>query len=110
MAALALAGLSFLEPILFGRVVDLLSRSGTMSPTLLWQDATQLLVMLALPVSVGMLLSKRIHLIGTVLRARPLEEKIAAVWREVLETNLAAATADPAADAANVAHRVDAGR
>ncbi len=32
-------------------------------------------------VSVGMLLSKRIQLIGTVLRARPLEEKIAATQR-----------------------------
>lgn len=33
------------------------------------------------PVSVGLLLAKRIQLIGTVLRARPLEEKIAATQR-----------------------------
>ena len=31
-AAFALAGLSFLEPVLFGRVVDLLSRSDRLPP------------------------------------------------------------------------------
>ena len=36
-------------------------------------------------VSVGLLLSKRIQLIGTVLRARPLEEKIAATQRFAAE-------------------------
>jgi putative PIG3 family NAD(P)H quinone oxidoreductase len=35
----------------------------------------------AAQVSVGMLLQKRLHLIGTVLRARPLEEKIAVTQR-----------------------------
>jgi glucan exporter ATP-binding protein len=48
VAALALAGLQFLEPVLFGRVVDLLSRSERMAPTVLWQEATQLLVVWAI--------------------------------------------------------------
>ena len=43
LAALALAGLSFLEPVLFGRVVDLLSRSERMSASLLWEEAYTLL-------------------------------------------------------------------
>ncbi|NMJ42631.1 glucan ABC transporter ATP-binding protein/ permease [Roseomonas sp. JC162] len=43
VAALALAGLQFLEPVLFGRVVDLLARSERMEPTLLWSEATTLL-------------------------------------------------------------------
>jgi ATP-binding cassette subfamily B protein len=42
-AALALAGLSFLEPVLFGRVIDLLSRSERMSGSALWAEALALL-------------------------------------------------------------------
>ena len=42
-AALALAGLSFLEPVLFGRVIDLLSRSDRMSDAALWTEAFALL-------------------------------------------------------------------
>ncbi len=42
-AALALAGLSFLEPVLFGRVVDLLSRSERLPPAALWEEAFALL-------------------------------------------------------------------
>ncbi len=44
VAALALAGLQFLEPVLFGRVVDLLARSDRMESAALWAEATTLLV------------------------------------------------------------------
>ncbi|WP_439595665.1 glucan ABC transporter ATP-binding protein/ permease [Falsiroseomonas sp.] len=44
-AALALAGLQFLEPVLFGRVIDLLSRSERMSTADLWTEALALLVL-----------------------------------------------------------------
>jgi glucan exporter ATP-binding protein len=44
-AALALAGLSFLEPVLFGRVVDLLSRSDRLTTEALWQEAFALLAL-----------------------------------------------------------------
>ncbi|HWT09334.1 MAG TPA: glucan ABC transporter ATP-binding protein/ permease [Roseomonas sp.] len=44
VAALALAGLQFLEPVLFGRVVDLLARSERMAPAALWSEATSLLL------------------------------------------------------------------
>ncbi|HZF77791.1 MAG TPA: glucan ABC transporter ATP-binding protein/ permease [Acetobacteraceae bacterium] len=44
-AALALAGLSFLEPVLFGRLVDLLSRSDRLSSSELWTEAGALLAM-----------------------------------------------------------------
>jgi ATP-binding cassette subfamily B protein len=44
-AALALAGLSFLEPVLFGRVVDLLSRSDRLSRDALWSEAFSLLAL-----------------------------------------------------------------
>ncbi|MBU8537613.1 glucan ABC transporter ATP-binding protein/ permease [Falsiroseomonas tokyonensis] len=46
-AALALAGLQFLEPVLFGRVIDLLSRSERMSSSALWTEALALLVLWA---------------------------------------------------------------
>jgi ATP-binding cassette subfamily B protein len=46
-AALALAGLSFLEPVLFGRVIDLLARSERMSAASLWTEALALLVLWA---------------------------------------------------------------
>lgn len=44
-AALALAGLQFLEPVLFGRVIDLLSRSERLSTSALWQEAFALLAL-----------------------------------------------------------------
>ena len=44
-AAFALAGLSFLEPVLFGRVVDLLSRSERLSHAALWSEAFALLAL-----------------------------------------------------------------
>jgi ATP-binding cassette subfamily B protein len=44
-AALALAGLSFLEPVLFGRVVELLSRSDRLTSEQLWQEAFALLAL-----------------------------------------------------------------
>jgi ATP-binding cassette subfamily B protein len=46
-AALALAGLQFLEPVLFGRVIDLLSRSERMTSASLWAEALALLVLWA---------------------------------------------------------------
>ncbi len=42
-AAIALAGLQFLEPVLFGRVIDLLARSGRMTETSVWAEAFTLL-------------------------------------------------------------------
>jgi ATP-binding cassette subfamily B protein len=48
IAALALAGLQFLEPVLFGRVVDLLARSDRMTAALLWQESVSLLVIWAI--------------------------------------------------------------
>ena len=44
-AAFALAGLSFLEPVLFGRVVDLLSRSDRLPPEVVWAEAFALLAL-----------------------------------------------------------------
>lgn len=44
-AALVLAGLSFLEPLLFGRVIDLLARSDRMTEAALWQEAFSLLAL-----------------------------------------------------------------
>jgi ATP-binding cassette subfamily B protein len=46
-AAFALAGLSFLEPVLFGRVVDLLARSETLPAATLWAEAFALLALWA---------------------------------------------------------------
>ena len=43
LAALALAGLQFLEPVLFGRVVDVLSRADRMTEAAVWQEAFSLL-------------------------------------------------------------------
>jgi ATP-binding cassette subfamily B protein len=44
-AALALAGLQFLEPVLFGRVIDLLARSDGLSVDALWAEALALLAL-----------------------------------------------------------------
>ncbi|HEX2941522.1 MAG TPA: glucan ABC transporter ATP-binding protein/ permease [Rhodopila sp.] len=43
VANLAIAGVAFLEPVLFGRVIDLLSRSTDMAVADLWHQATGLL-------------------------------------------------------------------
>jgi len=43
--ALALAGLQFLEPVLFGRVIDLLSRSNRMTEAAMWAEAMSLLLL-----------------------------------------------------------------
>ncbi len=43
-ASVALAGLQFLEPVLFGRVVDLLSRSQRLTTEALWSEAVSLLL------------------------------------------------------------------
>lgn len=43
-SALALAGLQFLEPVLFGRVVDVLSASGRLPASEIWRQAMALLV------------------------------------------------------------------
>jgi len=45
LGALALAGLSFLEPVLFGRVVDLLARSERLPAEALWAEAFALLAL-----------------------------------------------------------------
>lgn len=46
-AAIALAGLQFLEPVLFGRVIDLLSRADRMQVTDVWAAAYTLLAIWA---------------------------------------------------------------
>ena len=46
-AAIALAGLQFLEPVLFGRVIDLLSRSARMTEPNVWTEAFLLLAIWA---------------------------------------------------------------
>lgn len=46
-AAIALAGLQFLEPVLFGRVIDLLSRTDRMSTDEVWAAAYTLLAIWA---------------------------------------------------------------
>ena len=69
IAALALAGLQFLEPVLFGRVVDLLSRSDRMDPAALWAEATTLLAIwgmvglagIAANVAVGLFADRMAH-------------------------------------------------
>jgi ATP-binding cassette subfamily B protein len=43
LANLAVAGLQFLDPVLFGRVIGLLSRSQSEAPRAFWQDAEKLL-------------------------------------------------------------------
>ncbi len=69
VAALALAGLQFLEPVLFGRVVDLLARSDRMESGALWAEATTLLVVwgivgltgIAANVAVGLFADRMAH-------------------------------------------------
>ncbi|MDB5314498.1 MAG: cyclic beta,2-glucan transporter [Rhodospirillales bacterium] len=51
VASLALAGLQFLEPVLFGRVVDVLARSSQMERSAVWAEAFALLT---LWISVGL--------------------------------------------------------
>lgn len=46
-AAIALAGLQFLEPVLFGRVIDLLSRADRMTSSEVWSAAYTLLAIWA---------------------------------------------------------------
>ena len=48
LSAVALAGLQFLEPVLFGRVIDLLSRSIGMTETNVWAEAAVLLAIWAM--------------------------------------------------------------
>ncbi|MFT8242632.1 glucan ABC transporter ATP-binding protein/ permease [Roseomonas sp. BN140053] len=43
LASLALAGLQFLEPVLFGRVVDVLSSTGRLPDSEIWRQAVALL-------------------------------------------------------------------
>jgi ATP-binding cassette subfamily B protein len=45
LGALALAGLQFLEPVLFGRVIDLLSRSDRMAEAAMWAETLSLLLL-----------------------------------------------------------------
>ena len=47
LANIAVAGLQFYEPVIFGKVVDLLSNARTESTTTLWHNATQLLILWA---------------------------------------------------------------
>ncbi|CAN5909676.1 glucan ABC transporter ATP-binding protein/ permease [soil metagenome] len=47
LANVAVAALQFYEPVLFGKVVDLLSSAKDKSVEVLWQDATQLLILWA---------------------------------------------------------------
>ncbi|WP_431280553.1 glucan ABC transporter ATP-binding protein/ permease [Humitalea sp. 24SJ18S-53] len=63
-AAVALAGLSFLEPVLFGRVVDLLSRSDTMPRDAVWTEAVSLLSLWALVGVTGILANVSVSLLA----------------------------------------------
>ncbi len=63
-AAVALAGLSFLEPVLFGRVVDLLSRSDTMARDAVWAEAVSLLSLWALVGVTGILANVSVSLLA----------------------------------------------
>ena len=45
IGALALAGLQFLEPVLFGRVIDLLARSDRLTEAAMWAEAGALLLL-----------------------------------------------------------------
>ncbi|MBY0338216.1 MAG: glucan ABC transporter ATP-binding protein/ permease [Acetobacteraceae bacterium] len=47
LGAVALAGLQFLEPVLFGKVIDLLSRSHSMTNAEVWSQASVLLAVWA---------------------------------------------------------------
>ena len=44
-ASVALAGLQFLEPVMFGRVVDVLTHAASTSPEAVWAEALQLLAL-----------------------------------------------------------------
>ncbi|MBP0464894.1 glucan ABC transporter ATP-binding protein/ permease [Roseomonas sp. PWR1] len=69
VAALAMAGLQFLEPVLFGRVVDLLARSDRMESAALWSEAATLLIVwgivgmsgIAANVAVGLFADRMAH-------------------------------------------------
>ncbi|WP_198375781.1 glucan ABC transporter ATP-binding protein/ permease [Neoroseomonas rubea] len=69
VAALAMAGLQFLEPVLFGRVVDLLARSDRMESGALWAEAATLLIVwgivgmsgIAANVAVGLFADRMAH-------------------------------------------------
>jgi len=50
LANLIVAGLQFLDPVLFGRVVDLLARSAHMAPNTMWNEAA---ILLGIWVAVG---------------------------------------------------------
>ena len=54
-ANLAVAGLQFLDPVLFGRVIQMLSRSATTPPDALWSEAVRLLGFWALVGAAGIL-------------------------------------------------------
>jgi ATP-binding cassette subfamily B protein len=41
LANLVVAGLQFVDPLLFGRVIELLTRSSTMTTDQLWQEAAE---------------------------------------------------------------------
>src|SRR4051812_46070315 len=47
LANVAVAGLQFYEPVLFGKVVDLLSNARDRPVSVLWQETRQLLVLWA---------------------------------------------------------------
>jgi ATP-binding cassette subfamily B protein len=46
-ANLAVAGLQFLDPLLFGRVIDMLARSDSLAPGVLWTEASRLIMVWA---------------------------------------------------------------
>src|SRR6476646_11474632 len=47
LANLALAGLQFVEPVLFGRVIDVLSGAGSKNPDRIWAESFRLLAIWA---------------------------------------------------------------
>jgi len=84
-AAIALAGLQFLEPVLFGRVVDLLSKSDRMSEAAVWAEAFVLLGIwaavglsaIAANVAVGLLSDRMAHRNRLVMMSRYFQHVLA---------------------------------
>jgi ATP-binding cassette subfamily B protein len=84
-AAVALAGLTFLEPVLFGRVIDLLSRSDRMTEDALWAEAAVLLVIwgavglsaIAANVAVALLSDRMAHRNRLVMMSRYFQHVLA---------------------------------